>query len=406
MIHRNAGTVTPPWILQPDVDSLFHHIFSHQQNLSPPLAYDENHMAILDRNSSLLLLLLLLLCQSVPYGSGQTTTLPETKTKANDPVVVVITVMFLVIFVMVFGSIFCRRSSAPFYSRPSVFRSTDADAESRVVRIRRTTARGLNAEVIESFPTFVYSEVKTVRIGKGGVECAVCLCEFEDDETLRLMPPCCHVFHADCVDVWLSDHSTCPLCRADLVLQEGESYSIPDPGSVSSGTDPERRVLESSDAHLLDGVTWTNSNTTPRSKSTGLSSWRITGILFPRSHSTGHSLIQPPGDLDRFTLRLPDDVRRQLMKTKTMVHVALPQARSSRSGYRSGSVGSERSVFSYGRKNNNNSRRLHSLSFSFSFRSGSVRSTSGGDAVAPNNFPASIESGERSFERLRPDDRV
>ncbi|KAG7643140.1 Zinc finger RING-type [Arabidopsis suecica] len=378
-------------------------------------------MAILDTKSSrwiphnLLFLLLLLLLQSVPYGFGQTQTTPPgtTKTKPNDPVVVVITVLFLVIFFMVFGSIFCRRSNAQF-SRSSIFRSTDADAESQVVRIRRLTARGLDAEAIESFPTFLYSEVKGVRIGKGGVECAVCLCEFEDDETLRLMPPCCHVFHADCVDVWLSEHSTCPLCRADLVLnQQGddddstESYSGTDPGTISSSTDPERgMVLESSDAHLLDGVTWSNSNITPRSKSTGLSSWQITGILFPRSHSTGHSLIQPAGNLDRFTLRLPDDVRRQLMKTsRTMGHVALlPQARSSRSGYRSGSVGSERSVFPYGRKSNNNNRRLHSLSFSFSFRSGSVRSTFSGDA--PKNLPTSIEAGERSFERLRPDERV
>ncbi|ESQ52109.1 hypothetical protein EUTSA_v10016848mg [Eutrema salsugineum] len=362
-------------------------------------------MAILDTNSSRWILLFLLFLHYAPYGSGQTTP-PVPQTKANDPVVIVITVMFFVIFVMVFGSIFCRRSTASFYPRPSNFRSTDADAEARMVRIRRSAARGLNAETIESFPTFVYSEVKAVRIGKGGVECAVCLCEFDDDETLRLMPPCCHVFHADCVDVWLSDHSTCPLCRADLVLQQErgdtDSYLVSDPGTVSSGSDRERGVLESSDAHLLDGVTWTNSNTTPRSKSTGLASWRITGILFPRSHSTGHSLVQPTGDLDRFTLRLPDDVRRQLTKTMTIRHVALPQARSSRSGYRSGSVGSERGVYSYGRK-----MRLHSLSFSFSFRSGSVRSAFGGDAVAPpKNFPASSEYGERSFERLRPDERV
>ncbi|XP_010509679.1 PREDICTED: E3 ubiquitin-protein ligase ATL9-like [Camelina sativa] len=383
-------------------------------------------MAILDTNSSLwiprcnlvLLLIFFLLLQSVPYGSGQTTP-PATQTKANDPVVIVITILFIVIFVMVFGSIFCRRSNARFYSRPSVFQSTDANAEARVVRITRSTARGLDAEAIESFPTFLYSEVKAVRIGKGGAECAVCLCEFEDDETLRMMPPCCHVFHTDCVDVWLSDHSTCPLCRADLFLDQtgddesassSESYMVSDPGTASDPvTDPDRGsgVLESSDAYLLDGVTWTNSNTTPRSKSTGLSSWRITGILFPRSHSTGHSLVQPVGNLDRFTLRLPDDVRRQLMKTSrtTMGHVTLlPQARCSRSGYRSGSVGSGRSVFSYGRKNYNNGRRLHSLSFSFSFRSGSVRSACSGDG--PKNLPTAIEPGERSFERLRPDERV
>ncbi|KAF3576976.1 hypothetical protein DY000_02029478 [Brassica cretica] len=358
------------------------------------------------RSASLLLVFLLL--HSVPYGSGQPAP-PVPQTRASDPVVIVITVLFFVIFSMVFGSIFCRRSSV--YSRPSVFGLTDADAAVGVVRIRRSAARGLEPEVIESFPTFIYSDVKAVRIGKGGVECAVCLCEFEDEETLRLMPPCCHVFHADCVDVWLSERSTCPLCRADLVQKQGDGGSdlSSDPGTVSSGSDPERGGLEASDRHLLDGVTWTNSNNiTPRSKSTGLASWSITGLLFPRSHSTGHSLVQPVGDLDRFTLRLPDDVHMQLMKTRTIRNVTLPQARSSRSGYRSGSVGSGTGgVFSYGRKNHNHNRRLHSLSFSFSFRSGSVRSTFGGDTVAPpKNFPAANESGERSFERLRPDERV
>ncbi|CAH8357980.1 unnamed protein product [Eruca vesicaria subsp. sativa] len=370
--------------------------------------------------SALFPLLLLLLLQSVPYGSCQTEP-PVPQARASDPIVIVITVMFFVVFIMVFGSIFCRRNSVPYYSRPSVFGFTDLDAGARVVRVRRSAARGLESEVIETFPTFIYSEVKSVRIGKGGVECAVCLSEFEDEETLRLMPPCCHVFHADCVDVWLSDHSTCPLCRADLLGEKGgdESSDLSsDPGTVSSGSDPERGVLEASDRHLLDGVTWTNSNNiTPRSKSTGLSSWSITGFLTPRSHSTGHSLVQPVGDLDRFTLRLPDDVHRQLMKTRTVRNVSLPQARSSRSGYRSGSVGSgyrsgsvgsgTGGVFSYGRKNHNNNRRMQSLSFSFSFRSGSVRSTFGGDTVAPpKNFPAATETGERSFERLRPDERV
>lgn len=357
------------------------------------------------------LLLIFLLLHSLPYGSGQSTP-PVPRTRASDPVVIVITVLFFVVFIMVFGSIFCRRSSVPYYSRPSVFGLTDAGDAPGVVRVRRSAARGLEPEVIESFPTFVYSDVKSVRIGKGGVECAVCLCEFEDEETLRLMPPCCHVFHADCVDVWLSERSTCPLCRADLVQKQdggGDKSDLSsDPGTVSSGSDPERGgVLEASDRHLLDGVAWTNSNNvTPRSKSTGLASWSLTGILVPRSHSTGHSLVQPVGDLDRFTLRLPDDVHRQLMKTRTMRNVTLPQARSSRSGFRSGSVGSG-SVFSYGRKNRNSNRRLHSLSFSFSFRSGSVRSTFSGDTVAPpKNFPAAAESGERSFERLRPDERV
>ncbi|RYQ98541.1 hypothetical protein Ahy_B07g086275 isoform B [Arachis hypogaea] len=75
---------------------------------------------------------------------------------------------------------------------------------------------GLDIAVVDSFPTFIYSNVKSHKIGQGALECAVCLCEFQDEETLRLIPQCCHVFHSDCIDVWFSSHSTCPVCRANL----------------------------------------------------------------------------------------------------------------------------------------------------------------------------------------------
>lgn len=37
---------------------------------------------------------------------------------------------------------------------------------------------------------------------------------------------------------------------------------------------------------------------------------------FARSHSTGHSLVQPGEDTERFTLRLPDKVRKKIMKER------------------------------------------------------------------------------------------
>lgn len=343
-------------------------------------------MVILERNIRLLL-------QSVAYESGKTMAQPKTETKASDIAIIVITIIFFAIFVMGLASVCYRWSSHQFYSlEQSVNRFTDSNnVEFRTVRARRSTAaRGIDAAIVKSFPTFLYSEVKERRIGKGGAECAVCLCEFEDNETLRLMPNCYHVFHADCVSVWLSDHSTCPLCRVDLLFQPGE---IPD---------PERRVLDSTDAHLLECMTWTNRNRPSQSKSTILSHCRVSEILVSRSNSTGHSVVKAVENLDRFTLRLPEDVRRQLMKKKkTVGHVALTQVRSSRRGYRSRSAGSESSVFSH-QRNNYNNRRLHSKTFSFS---DFVMSTScGGDAVAPPTkiLPRSFDPGER----LQLDDRV
>ncbi|KAJ6791767.1 putative RING zinc finger domain superfamily protein precursor [Iris pallida] len=40
---------------------------------------------------------------------------------------------------------------------------------------------------------------------------------------------------------------------------------------------------------------------------------RARPVKFPRSHSTGHSLVQPGENLDRFTLRLPANVRKEIV---------------------------------------------------------------------------------------------
>ncbi|KAF9129643.1 hypothetical protein BGW39_003967 [Mortierella sp. 14UC] len=45
--------------------------------------------------------------------------------------------------------------------------------------------------------------------------CAICLCDYEDDEELRKMR-CTHYFHKECVDEWLRLHRNCPLCKRDI----------------------------------------------------------------------------------------------------------------------------------------------------------------------------------------------
>ncbi|KAJ0837459.1 putative transcription factor C2H2 family [Helianthus annuus] len=47
--------------------------------------------------------------------------------------------------------------------------------------------------------------------------CVVCLGEFEENEEVRIMPECAHVFHVSCIDMWLFSHDNCPLCRANAI---------------------------------------------------------------------------------------------------------------------------------------------------------------------------------------------
>lgn len=46
--------------------------------------------------------------------------------------------------------------------------------------------------------------------------CTVCLGEYQAEDILRILPYCGHFFHVTCIDIWLQQHSTCPVCRISL----------------------------------------------------------------------------------------------------------------------------------------------------------------------------------------------
>ncbi|KAJ3702593.1 hypothetical protein LUZ61_006298 [Rhynchospora tenuis] len=82
--------------------------------------------------------------------------------------------------------------------------------------VAKTRRRGVDQQVIETFLLINYAAVKHMRASKSPLECAVCLSEFLDDDSLRILPGCRHVFHVSCIDTWLAEHNTCPVCRSNL----------------------------------------------------------------------------------------------------------------------------------------------------------------------------------------------
>ncbi|GMH20883.1 hypothetical protein Nepgr_022725 [Nepenthes gracilis] len=76
--------------------------------------------------------------------------------------------------------------------------------------------RGLEEWVIRDIPTLRYKR----KEGGGGERsfrgCAVCLSEFQERDMLRVLPRCSHLFHLDCIDIWLMSNANCPLCRSSI----------------------------------------------------------------------------------------------------------------------------------------------------------------------------------------------
>ncbi|KAJ4701395.1 putative Ring finger protein [Melia azedarach] len=409
-----------------------------KQNPGPPI-----YTVLIYEHGSIVNFLLLFFLAVLPHATAQTGAPPPPPEgysvlgpKFNPTMAIVMVVLVSAFFLMGFFSVYIRRCTERRLPRNNI------DPYGAIIeganRRSRRGGRGLDDSVISTFPTFLYSAIKGLKIGKGSLECAVCLNEFEDEETLRLIPKCSHVFHTNCIDAWLASHNTCPVCRANLVPQPGETPScfveiFNEPDSNSGAGEPEqssgssegisqvehRRDVESLDVNLIN-----QQNRPPRSKSTG---WRMSG-LFPRSHSTGHSLVQPREDYERFTLRLPEEVRTQLMNSslKRSKSCAFPRVRSSRRGFRSGSGGRN---YHFYERFDRPSRSGHwglSLTPRFMTRTGSVRTPKpAGEAVdvtcTPlkrfksfkllpfDHFHLSTEddrNGERSSDRLRPNNQV
>ncbi|KAJ8372568.1 hypothetical protein AAFF_G00281120 [Aldrovandia affinis] len=77
--------------------------------------------------------------------------------------------------------------------------------------------RGLTKEQIDNLSTRNFGENDALKT------CSVCITEYAQGNKLRKLP-CSHEYHVHCIDRWLSENSTCPICRrAVLVSANRES---------------------------------------------------------------------------------------------------------------------------------------------------------------------------------------
>ncbi|XP_039983209.1 E3 ubiquitin-protein ligase RNF6 isoform X2 [Xiphias gladius] len=74
--------------------------------------------------------------------------------------------------------------------------------------------RGLTKEQIDNLSTRTYGQASLE--GENGRACSVCINEYAQGNKLRRLP-CSHEFHIHCIDRWLSENNTCPICRQPIL---------------------------------------------------------------------------------------------------------------------------------------------------------------------------------------------
>ncbi|KAL4387211.1 hypothetical protein GQ457_09G011740 [Hibiscus cannabinus] len=136
----------------------------------------------------------------------------------DENVVTVLSVLLcIVIFSLRLNSIIRCASSCP----------SLAASESEAYIPAQTVNNGIKRKALMPFPTVNYS---TDLILSGlGSDCAICLSDFTHGDRVRILPMCNHGFHVQCIDKWLSSHSSCPKCRHCLDCSHQASSLLPPP---------------------------------------------------------------------------------------------------------------------------------------------------------------------------------
>ncbi|XP_050211645.1 putative RING-H2 finger protein ATL71 [Mercurialis annua] len=118
-------------------------------------------------------------------------------------------VILVIIILSLVSYYFCNRSSSVVTHRtgntaPPASSINDQDSINSIVE----------DTLIGTCPKLLYSQVKCLK-GEASVGscCSICLGDYKDNDMLRLLPKCSHLFHFKCLDSWLRLHPTCPICR-------------------------------------------------------------------------------------------------------------------------------------------------------------------------------------------------
>ncbi|KAM3318347.1 hypothetical protein ACQJBY_035845 [Aegilops geniculata] len=121
---------------------------------------------------------------------------------------------FFVLFV--FTRLFCARIHLRAAAAEHAAAAQASDAASfPAIHVERGI-RGMEPSVVTTFPTakFAAGDDSQRPPAQEESQCTVCLEEYEAKDVVRVLPYCGHAFHAACIDTWLRQHPTCPICRS------------------------------------------------------------------------------------------------------------------------------------------------------------------------------------------------
>lgn len=135
-------------------------------------------------------------------------------------ILTIIFTAFLLISSYMFLSKFCSNShqliNLLIRRTLSVFHHEDDHDDPFIAFSPSMWNHGLEDSIIWDIPTFRFTRRRYDDQERRIYGCVVCLNEFEEEDRLRILPNCGHIFHLDCINIWFQTNPNCPLCRLSI----------------------------------------------------------------------------------------------------------------------------------------------------------------------------------------------
>uniref|UniRef100_A0A2K6BL10 Ring finger protein 130 n=1 Tax=Macaca nemestrina TaxID=9545 RepID=A0A2K6BL10_MACNE len=158
-----------------------------------------------------------------------------------------------------------------------------------IQKIRYTNARDRNQRRLGDAAKKAISKLTTRTVKKGDKEtdpdfdhCAVCIESYKQNDVVRILP-CKHVFHKSCVDPWLSEHCTCPMCKLNILKALGIVPNLPCTDNVAFDMERLTRTQAVNRRSALGDLAGDNSLGLEPLRTSGISPLPQDGELTPRT---------------------------------------------------------------------------------------------------------------------------
>lgn len=125
-----------------------------------------------------------------------------------------------------------------------------AEIQNQMNRISERFLNYVNSDGLNIIELRENTTLETFQGEESSELCTICHEYISTNEIVRKINNCNHIFHQNCIDIWLESHSKCPLCRGQIANNISENTEV-SYNSINDDTISEE-LLDNEDEIILE----------------------------------------------------------------------------------------------------------------------------------------------------------